>query len=473
MQQNPSTFPFSYFGCGIRLDRSSMSPSSRPPPAGGLSSAVRATMLAMIAAYLLLSAWIGWRAVMLAPYSDMLDWIAHYYAFNAGWMDWRFFLFAPHNFHRLPWTFGLLLLDIRVFGAQGYLFPVTSALCLGLTAFLLAREGWRAAHGALRMVTAGLAGMLSLMAVNLWSAGLHIHASYIHVLVFSVAAIVVAEPAAGRPVALWRRIATLLLSMAAALGNGAGLVLWPVLIFSALRSRDDLRWTATLVVVGGAFVAAYVGHQAGAAASAAEIGDLSRRVLLFLEFLGLPWSRPAAMGGWVVGALALIACAIAVLLKGGAGSSRAERVAVQLVLYSVGVAALAALGRTGEAAADHVTARYASFLTPMHVGLLILALPWLERLAAGRPRAAAAAVLGAALMLFANQVVAGVLVIRGADANRNAVAAFKAGSRDPALRAVIYPRLERAERVEARLSRDGFFQRELHLRRSAGSDVVP
>lgn len=415
----------------------------------------------MLGLYLALSAWITWRAIVLAPYSDMYDWVAHYYAFNANWMDWTFYLFAPHNFHRLPWTFGALLLDIRLFGAQGYVFPAMGIGCLGTTAWLLVREAARAAEPPLRLAAATLTAMLSLLAVNLWAAGLHIHLSYLQALVFAVAALLVGEPLAGRPVALWRRVAVLLFAMAAALGNGAALVLWPVLVFSAVRTRDDWRWTLTLLLVGFAFVAAYVGREAGAAAVAAESGDLLSRLTMILNFLGLPWSSPLRGLGAILGAAVLSLGTAAVLLKGGPNASRSERVAVKFVLYSLGAAALAAVGRTAGAPTDHVTVRYATFLTPLHVGFVILALPYAQRLWATRPRAVEAAALASGAFLFASQTLAGTMVIQQADANLRAVIAFRGGSRDPALQPIIYPRLERAWRVERRMRKDGFFQHEL------------
>jgi hypothetical protein len=124
---------------------------------------------------------------------------------------------------------------------------------------------------------------------------------------------------------------------------------------------------------------------------------------------------------------------------------------------------MAALGRAATVAPENIAVRYATFLTPLHVGLLILAAPGLSRLGQRAPRAAGAASLACAVVLIAHQFASGALVIAAADANRRMLADFKAGLRTPAMRETVHPHLEIAERIESRLQHDGYFQSELHL----------
>jgi len=105
--------------------------------------------------------------------------------------------------------------------------------------------------------------------------------------------------------------------------------------------------------------------------------------------------------------------------------------------------------------------RYAVFLIPLHAGLWILALPYLRRAMAGRPRLAAGAVAAAAALLIVHQAVMGVFAVRTGDANLRLIADFRSGQRTAPMLVTIYGDLDRAQALGARLRRDGRYQREL------------
>lgn len=404
----------------------------------------RPVLLAALAAYLALSAAIAWRSIVLAPYSDMLDWIARWEAVGAGG-DLLAFLFAPHNFNRAAGTFATLALDIRSFGGQGLLFPVVGILFLGAAAAVLAREAWRAAPEGLGLGATVLAVMVTLMAGNLLDAAIHININYVQSLALAAGAIALA----GRP-SPGAKAGAIACAVLAPFGNAAGFAVWPALAVMAWKARA-WRWLAVVLVVGLGLSAAYAAGQSppgprggfdpGAAAS------------LVLHYLGLPWTRAFAPAGAVLGTGFLIVGLAAVALR---GRTEAERVAVGLITFSLATAALAALGRTGFDAPSNVPLRYAPFLTPMHVGLLILALPWVARLPRWTLPATAA-------LILAQQAVMGLAAVRTTDVNRQLIADFRAGERRPDMVPTVSGDLSHAERIYGRLAAQGLYQRELHL----------
>jgi hypothetical protein len=431
----------------------------QPPTSGGVRLA---TGLAL-GAYVLVSAYIAWRCVILQPYSDMFDWLARYFRFQANG-DWAAYLLPAHNTHRLVWTFGVLALDATIFGAKGYLFVAVGLTCLAVAAALLGREAWRAVDGPMKLAAATLAVMLALMAGNLLDASIAINTTYVHGLAFAVAAIVLAEPRRG-PVDLdLPRIGALVCIVASAFGNATGLALWPVLLFSAWRSGASLRWFAVLGIAGAGFVAWYFhGAQVPAGApSEPPVQRLIQSLELFLNYLGLPWTRAAPKLGWLVGLSFLTLSLAAITLKGGAGASRAERVATRLILFTLATAAMAAMGRTSATAPWDVPLRYGVFLIPMHVGLLMLALPYLARLRIRRPRSIDAAMLAGATLMIGHQLGLGLFAARTADVNRTLIADFRAGIRTAPMLGTVYPEFGRATVISAELRRRGIYQQELH-----------
>src|SRR6185312_8319487 len=148
------------------------------------------------------------------------------------------YVWAPHNFHHLVWTFAVLALDITAFGASSYLFLAVGALCLAAVA-----------GRGLRLVGGGVAAALSLMGAHILDVSADINTTYVHALVFAVAAVLLAAREDQRP--RLRGAGALACAVAASLGSAAGLAVWPALVFGAWRSGRR-GWLIAVLGVGAA-----------------------------------------------------------------------------------------------------------------------------------------------------------------------------------------------------------------------------
>lgn len=413
-----------------------------------------------LAVSLAIAGYIAWRASVLQPYSDMYDWIARYYQFRADG-DLGRYLLAPHNFHRIAWMFLVLDLDIRFFGAHGYLEVAVALVCLAAVAGMLAKVAAEAAGPGFGLIGGGVAVAISTLGCHLLQAGTHITTPYLHGLVFAVAAIVVVNPEAGAS-GPFRRLAALGCAVASGLGIATGLAVWPALAFGAYRQRT-WPWLAAVVLAAVAFGFLYGLGQPPTpqplAVAAREPRWLGDAVVLGLSYLGLPWGRAAPGAGVILGAV-MLGLSIPVLIRrGGPRAGRSERIAVQLIVFSLGAALLTAIGRAGMAAPQEPPIRYAVFLIPLHVGLWILALPTLRRLWERRPRLGALCLGAASVLLVCHQLVMAVYALGTANAERDQLAAFQAGARTPQMTTTIYPGLRKAEAMERWMARDGLYRR--------------
>lgn len=428
-----------------------------------LSPWLRRLTLAVLALYLAASAYLLWRAAVLTPYADEIDWIERWRSLQAHG-DWAVYLLAPVNLHRLPWLFGLIAFDIRALGGTNIPLIVSGALSIVAMGWLLAREAAKAAPAPLALPAATLAAMLTLMAATVLDAATPICVNYTHGAVFAVAAIVLAD-GGPRDGLSWRRAAALLVAMIAALGDAAALAVWPVLALGAVRRRD-WAWLAAVLVTGGVFVGLYASGQGGDAQSSTQgaLRDPLGALRLSLNYLTLPWTRLSLGLAWAGGLILALIGLAGVALRGGPQASRAERVACSLILFSLGTAAMVGLGRSGQPDALNTPLRYAVFLAPLHVGLLMLALPYAGVVwRANRPLAQALCAAVLALAAAQNAILA-VKVIHASDVVRNTLADFRHGRRTPEMLVFVHPDLARAERVFADLRRDNLFQHELHLK---------
>ena len=428
--------------------------------APGLTRPLRVILAIALSAYLAIAAWLVWRTAILEPYSDMFDWLVRWYRFQAD-HDLGRYLWAPHNFHHLVWTFTVLALDIRAFGASGYLFLAVGVLCLAATAVMLARAAATAAGKGLRLLGAAGAVALSLMGCHVLDATADINTTYFHALVFAVAAILLAEGPGDRTRA--RRAGALACAVAAGLGSAAGLAVWPALLLAAWR-EGRRGWTLAVFQTASAVGLIYLLGQGAPSAAGSGLGRVAHSAdafLLFINYLGLPWVRGVPPLGWLVGLVVLGLALAAVTFKGKPGAPWPERAAIPLILFSLATAAMAGAVRTGATAPDQVPVRYAVFMIPVHVGLWILALPYLRRAWERRPGRVEATIAAAASVMLVHQAVMGLYAVRTADINRQVIADFHAGKRTSAMLATIYSDLGAAQALSDRLRRDGLYQREL------------
>jgi hypothetical protein len=435
-----------------------------PPP----SLWLRRLTLAVLGLYLVFSAWVLWRSAVLTPYYDELDWIGRWRALQTTG-DWATYLLGPVNHHRMPGLFGLLALDIQVFGGTNLPLIVSGAVALATMAGLLAWQVGKAASPELALPAAALSAMLTLMAGNVLDAATPICVSYTHGAVLAVGAVILAE-GEQRPGLTLRRILALVAAAAAGLGMGVALTVWPALLIVAARRRDG-AWVTALLVVGGAYVAAYAAGQGGATESStgAALDDPVLAVRLALNFLMLPWARLNLEYAWIGGLFVVLVGLAAVASRSGPRVGPHDRVACGLILFSLGCAAMAGLGRAWTEDPLNVPLRYALLMAPLHSGLIILALPYADRLRRALPATSHALIAVALLGTAGQNVLMADKVIRASDIVRTTLADFKAGARRPEMLAFIHPDQAFAQAVYDQLRREGRFQHELHLKATPGT----
>lgn len=413
-------------------------------------------MWCLCAAYLLAFAYYGYRSTILEPFSDQFDLISAYLDHRAHG-DLATYWLTPHANHRIPLYRLLVWADVEFFHASGEIYLVIASLAMAALAALLGYWISRASPPGLRTPAAVVGVMLLLSTANVTGVSIPFYTPAVHAVFFAVCAIFLAEPSANATPqhGTLSRLAGLACACAAALGNAVGLVTLFVLAFRAFRGgRSDRPWLATVLGSSLVFITLYV-HPDLFDGGGKRLSP--ERVLnsadYFIGYLGLPWVRASEALGRVAGTLALVAALAALWWKGGPRSARAERIATGLIAFSLATALLAALGRRDATAADDVPLRYAIYMAPLHVGLLCLVLPWLERYRRRSPRQVAVGMALAASLMTVQQVAIGERTADYVVEIRAMIARFDSGERSPEMSAVIHPDLARAEAVAQQMKR--------------------
>jgi hypothetical protein len=407
------------------------------------------------------SAWLrSGAAILLAAYLV----VTLYVLWRAADHHWLAYLLAPHNISRPLWTRLAIALDMGALGGTNVPLILSGAAALGAMAWILGKQVARAAPQPLKLPAVALAAMLILMPSNIFDASTPINITYPQAAVFAVLAIVLSEGALTSAFG-WRGAAAIVCAAASSLGNGVGLAIWPVMAWGALQRRD-WSWLGTVLICGAAFLGFYLAgqEQSAGSTSAAALNDPWSAVILALGFVALPWTRVAVQIAWIAGALIATAAIAIILVKGGPKATPVERIACGLMLFTLGAAAMAGLGRTGLEDAHNVPVRYAVLVAPLHIGLLMLGLPLLGAVWRNNRRMTEGLIVTALLALFAQNAVMAIKVIEVNDITRNTIADFHAGLRTPHMLTLIHPDLAHAQAISDRLRRDNLFQHELHLK---------
>jgi hypothetical protein len=435
-----------------------------PEPVALAPSHVARSVLGLsVAAYGAVAIWLVWRTSVLEPFADMFDWLERWGRLQRDG-DLVRYLWAPHNFHHMVITLGVLAADIGLFDGQGYLFLGVGVACLAATAAILARLAARAAGPGLRLVGAGGALALSLMGCDVLDATTAIDTTYVHALVFAVAAIWLAAGDGGAT----RRGGALACAVASGLGSAVGLAVWPALAFAAWRGGRR-GWMLAILATGAVWSGVYLLGEFGTRGLGAlhqERPSLATSVPLFINYLALPWMRADPALGGPLG-LAILVVALAALFMSVRSPAPQARAAEALIVFSLGTAAMAGLARTADMTPALMPMRYAVLLIPLHVGLWILALPLVRRVWTEHPRIGDATAVVAAVSLLAHQAVMSVYAVRTNDIVLEALTDFRAGGAS-AMPALFGPDLARARAIAADLKRQGLYQSEL---RAAPSSV--
>ncbi len=276
----------------------------------------------------------------------------------------------------------------------------------------------------------------------------------------AVLTILLAEPGAGVRASFGRRAAALGCALAAGFSLAVGLVLWPVLAFMAWRGgRADRPWFAVVVGVGAVFTAAYAyGQSVTGSGDGFSLRSLFMTVEYFIAYLGLPWVRASDVGGRLAGLLLFSLALTAVLRSPRPASRRTDQVAAGLILFTLGTAALAAMGRHDVNPIVDVPVRYNILTAPLKVGLLLFFLPWLDAQWRARRQVLQMVWVAGFCALIVQQVLIGSVAAKAAERTRTTFAQFEQGLRTPIMTQIIHPDLPHAERIWKEMKRRGVYQ---------------
>ena len=422
-------------------------------------------LLGLIAiAYLVLFGYYLGATIIRVPVYDLIGFIMHYADF---WLrgDWWGYLWIPHNEHRLIFTRLLLLADIDWFRGNAVPFIVFGLLSLGVMIFVIIQEVMAAALPAgLRLTLAGLVLLLLATSYIVVDCTMPALGQYVHTAAAATLALVLLDGAGeGGRFAGLRRVLALVAAIAAAFGIAGGLIIWPVLVCIAWRGGLSRGWILAVILVGAAFIALYVpGIKTHASLGALDAERIWRMLDYAIRFMGLPWSHSPSftwfgrLAGWVISVLGLQFLLLRGLL--GPPRSRLERIALGLMLFALLMAALAGAGRVDIATDREMPVRYSVFTAMGQIGLLLLLAPSLARLWEARRRLLQAIVLGVAVLLLAQQVVAGRAGATVARQYAESYRQFASGLWTPAMTQFVHPDRKIAEQGQAIVQKLGIYR---------------
>ena len=391
------------------------------------------------------------RTMIRPPFMDMLAWLAFYEYFrDHGGLGW--YLWAFHNEHHLVWVRILTVIDVEFLRGSGVAFIAAGTAALAASAtmvFMVIRRGDQSSGS---MPRAGwLAAMLMLTSANAVDCGIPINTVYPIAAFFMVGSIVLFTSEAPR-----RRMFALPMAAGAALGNGAGLVIWPVLVWVAWRQQTGLIRTATIALLGMIFIGIYT-HGMPSTTPLAEAlrshpfgsSNVLKQMDYALAYLGLPFTRAPGleMFSRCVGLAFLLAGLFAFvrISLSPQANTPLNRFAAALILITLGSAMMAAIGRANLEPGVKIPVRYTVLVAPMHIGVLVLVTRALGHRCRTTLRGLAAP--GCAVTLLVMQVMIGLPAIRVSHAMRQAIEAYYRGDRDPEVARFVYSDVASADRL--------------------------
>jgi hypothetical protein len=391
------------------------------------------------------------RASIRVPVYDLLDWL-QFYGDRLQANDWFGYLWTPHNEHRIAWSRILLAIDVRWFGGGGTAFVLFGLLLLLAMAAAVSREilrsdismPWKAA-------AIPLALLLLTPADTVVMIGMPAMSVFLHTSAFALFSLVLLDGADEQgPHSNHRRAAAIVAACLAAFGVSGGLLIWPVLMWSAWRGGLGGIWIACIACFGGLFIALYLSGLPSPPVSASfDIGRLVRSLDYAIRFLGLPWSHmsqlvwPARFVG--TGILCVGGFLVINESLSTRPATRLKRIGLALVLFAMLLAAAAALARVDIAPDREMPIRYGMFVVLAHMGLLLCSLGFLEPLWHGAYRRSIQwLTLAISIALLGQQLVIGAFAIREADRYKEAWSRFVAGDWTPDMLQYVYPDRDRA-----------------------------
>jgi hypothetical protein len=393
------------------------------------------------AAYVALFLYFVAASTVSAPVYDFLTWVQFYFdSAKAG--DWLAYLWTPHNEHRLVWSRLLVAADIWMFGGNNLPFTIFGLL---LTCGMVSALAWqilKSSHGREAKTVAALMLVLLLMPSQLAIlTGMPAMEVFLQACAFVTFAISLQDYSGGRFTNLKMLLAAVC-AVLASFGGSGGLLVWPVVAYSALRN-GSYRWAA---VIGGAGVIYFAVYVNGLPPHDSTVG-VSRVVLsadYVFRFLGLPWSHSSALVWFGRAAGLAVLCGGAFLLVrdffAGRSANKLERLGLDLILYAFLIAAAAAFARWDVASEREMPIRYAVFGALAHAGILLVTIPALQRALDGARRSIVQALIGTATAtLLLQQIVVGIASAHEAGRYNQAWAAFVLGAWSSDMEHYVYP----------------------------------
>ena len=428
----------------------------------GVEGLFAAGLAVIAAANIVLFFYLVERTSVRVPVYDMTEWL-RFYADHASTGDWWGYLWSPHNEHRIVWSRILLLTDLRLFHGGGTAFVIFGTLLLTLSAATISAEIIRSPLSASLKALAVPVAILLLMPAEITVViGMPANGVFLHTTAFATTAIILLN-GSGRSysaISWLRTFAAIVCGCLAAFGVSGGLLIWPVLVWSAWREK--LSWSAVTLIaaLGSVFVALYV---RGMPSTGIQISLGSMPFIEIIDyairFLGLPWSHlhelvwPSRLLG-----LLLLVAGIYLLVVDSLWSSmmRLQRIGLALIFFTLLLAAAAAAARSNQTEQGPMPIRYSTMVIPLHVGFLLYALPYLQRIWKGTQRRTLQwLTLGLAIVWLGSQDVVGRFAAEVTDKYNTYWGRFAAGEWDPAMLRYVYPDRAQAEANFAYLSKIG------------------
>ena len=426
----------------------------------------KAAVLVIAALHVSLFAFYMHATVIRVPFWDMLSFVDSYITYNGSGHLWAYF-WLPDNEHRSVWSRLLTAIDIRVFDGAGYAFQAASTICLLICPALLWRE---LRHSAIGRELSFFGGLLLLMLFLTTpiavTCSVPMNGAYPQVVCFMILALTLLDGQSeiGKRWTI-RRLAAFPAAMAAGFANAIGLLVWPLLLWAAWRGRLGWRWIAAIATVAALFAAVYfhgMDSSAPAPTPLVDVHSLAKLANYVITFMGLPWTRSPLLAtpGWLAGAVLLVV-GLATGLQHGIlrqPADRLQRIAVGLILFSLGAAVMAAVGRASLAADVKVPVRYTILMVPLHAGLICLTLPFLVRHWNTQRRLLQACMLWLAALMLIQQIPAGHAATKESRTISTTVMRFVAGERDETMSHIVYPDLTVAARIFSTIKSHGIYR---------------
>jgi hypothetical protein len=400
--------------------------------------------------------------VVRVPILDLMDW-SIFYLQTGRPGHWLTYLWQPHNEHRIPISRLLVAADIECFHGSGIPFFIFGAFAYLTLVGVLIREVF------LNRLPAELRlAMIAMVIFCLAATHLAVLISvpvllvFLETAMFTILAITFLDAQNENHCHPARRVVALLCGILAPFGVSGGLLVWPVLLWTAWRGHLQLKWLLAIVFVGTAESIIYMHGIIISSHAAINMAAVFRMFDYGVRVLGLPWSHASALVwfGRLAGLLCLATGSLFLVKLSFQTSApaRLQRIGAAMILFAFLTAAAAGVIRYNVAPEREIPIRYGIFSAMVQIGILFSASGFLknryEKLG-GRTIAPAMAVI--AVVLLVQQTTSGIAAIAVARKYISEWQLFSTGHWTSEMQRYVYPSRDRAELGLALFKKDGLY----------------